>query len=515
MSLSRIINQQNRKWWILAAVAPCLAMSFLDQTAVAVMLPQLHRDLGVSEIMQQWVVNAYLLSLSVLTVFGGKLSDILGNRKAFFLGIIGFLLFSSLCGFAPNGGVLVASRALQGAFAAILLPNLGLVIIKTFPKGERGTAMGIYASSAAVFLAVGPLFGGFLTEFLSWRFVFWVNLPLGIFSIIIAWLTLPNAEMEWGEFRFDWLGFALIGIASASLIIMLMHTAEYGWLSPFTISLLLLAIFGYAGFIFVEKHIKHPLVDLTIFKEKNYLFATMIIVCVQFVIMTRVFWSLFFQMGLGYSPLWAGLLVMPSTACNMIFAQIYGRMLDRYGPRPPIIIGLSIMTAGMLWVSFFASSLNYLQILVGTILVGIGLSTTTNLFTTALTAFSEEKRGVAYGMYNQIRQLGGAFSVAVMGSVITNFDNRFFQYHLKQVNLTVPVKVDDVLNQTPVAVQTLSKLPHEILLNVHNYAVIAYAHAFQLSMLIAGSFSLLGLVLAITKLDKNKSKLKANATTEL
>jgi EmrB/QacA subfamily drug resistance transporter len=454
--------------------------------------------------MQHWVINAYLLSLSVLMVFGGKLSDVLGNRRAFFIGVCGFLLFSASCGFAQNGIMLVISRALQGAFAAIMLPNLGLVIIKSFPEKERGTAMGIYGGSAAVFLAIGPLLGGFFTEFFSWRFVFWINLPLGIFSLIIALLTLPKAKPTRERFSFDWLGFFLLGIASTSLIVMLMNTANYGLFSTFTIALLLIAVIGYTCFVVVEKNIKDPLVNLTIFSQKNYLFATIIIVCVQIAIMTRIFWSIFFQSGLGYSPFWAGLLVMPSTGCNMIFSPIFGRMMDRYGPRPGIIIGSTMLTVGLFWISFFATTLNYWQIMIGTVLVGVGLSMTGTIFTTALISFSEEKRGVAYGMYNQIRQLGGALGVAIMGATITNLDNKFFQTHLANAKVTLPVKVtvDGVLNKTPATVQIFSKLPHEMTSAVNHYAVIAYAKAFQCSMIIAGLFAVLGLVLAITKLDK-------------
>lgn len=397
------LTKSNLKWWVIVAISPCLAILYIDQTAIAVTLPKLQVEFGLSEVMQQWVVNAYILALAVLILVGGRLSDIFGNRHSFLFGLSGLLVASVLCGAAPNGTFLIASRALQGIFGAILLPNTTVVVLNAFPPQERGRAMGIYVGSSAIFLALGPLIGGIFTEFLSWRLVFLINLPLGLFSIFIAMRTISRKKPLLRNNKINWISAIFSIFATCSLIIALMEGVDFGWSSPIIIGLFIFSIICYISFFICEKYNQNPLIDFKILREKAFLSAMIIIFCVQICIMSRLFWAIFFQIGLNNSPFIAGLMTMPSTAMSVFFPSLAGRMLDRYGPRLPAISGLSILTFGIIWICVFTTTLNYWLLVFGTICFGIGLSLSVAcIFTSVISIIPLEYRGTAAGLYSQV-----------------------------------------------------------------------------------------------------------------
>lgn len=494
------LTKSNLKWWVIVAISPCLAIIYLDQTAVAVTLPQLQRDFGISEVMQQWVVNAYLLTLAILIVIGGRLSDIFGNRRSFLFGLSGFLLSSILCGIAPNGAFLIASRAIQGIFGAILIPNTSVVVINAFPAKERGKAMGVYVGSSAIFLALGPLIGGFFTEILTWRLVYLINLPLGLFSMFIAMRVISRKKPQQINSKIDWYSATILAIATGALVTALMEAVDFGWTSPIIIGLFLAAIISYGIFFIREKANPNPLIDLQILREKMFLIASTLIFCINICVMTRLFWSIFFQIVLDKTPIVAGLMTVPSTAMAMIFAPIAGQMLDRYGPRMPVISGLFALVIGLLWISIFISITNYWMLLIGTMFVGIGISLASAcIFTPVISIIAIEHRGTATGLYNQIRQIGGTFGVAAIGATITNIDNRYFHKIVASENLPVTVKssVDNILANTQSAQNELASMPHAIAVKIQNLAMIAYANAFRYAMIISCFFAIVAFILAL------------------
>lgn len=496
------LTRSNLKWWVIVAIAPCLAIIYIDQTAVAVTLPQLQRDFGLSEVMQQWVVNAYLLTLAILIVIGGRISDILGNRRSFLFGLSGFLIASIFCGAAPNGISLIVSRALQGIFGALLIPNTSVVVINAFPVQERGKAMGAYVGSSAVFLALGPLIGGFFTELLTWRLVYWINLPFGLFSIFIALRAISKKKPQQINNKIDWISATILAIATAALVTALMEAVNFGWSSFIIVGLFSIAFISYFLFFIREKANTNPLINLKILREKTFLFATVLIFCVNICVMTRLFWSIFFQVGLGKSPLMAGFMTVPSTAMAMIFAPIAGKLLDRYGPRIPVVSGLSLLTFGLIWIVIFASPTTYWNLLIGTIFVGIGVSLASAcIFTPVISVIPVEHRGTATGLYNQIRQIGGTFGVAIVGATITNIDNPYFKKILALKKLPVDIKssIDSILTNSQMAQIELASVPHATALKIHELARIAYTEAFRYGMTISCLFAIIALILAIKK----------------
>ena len=505
-----------RKWWILIGISTCLSMLYIDQTAVSVMLPQLKLTFGASDVAEEWVINAMLLSTAVLITAGGRLSDIWGARRSFLIGTIGFFAASALCGAAPNITLLIMGRFLQGVFSAILLPATSVNIINAFPSRQVGSAMGIYTGSASIFLVLGPVLGGFFTQYLSWRYIFWLNIPLVCVSLFIANFSLRKGEPKNLEKQnkknnsFDWWSFVALGLANTALVTALMENTRFGWKSPFILSLTILAILGYCAFAFFNKHQKKtPLVDFSIFKQRSYAVCIIIMACMQFGIISRIFMIILFQMVSGYSPLHASLLIVPTTFPVMFMAPIAGRMLTKYGARVPIVLGTILATLSLFWLVFFIRSNSYPLLVTGLLLFGMGMPLALNpALTTALSSITKNKRGIASGVINQVRQISGTLAVAVIGVII----NRVSQYNFTSYIDTLDIKykflhdfsVTDILMSTNAAQKALMPLPNYLHEQIHSIAVLAYSNGFRFSMAVTGMVVLGAMVFAILRLGKAK-----------
>lgn len=500
-----LITEENRKWWVGGSVALALAMIFIDQTAVAVILPHLHRDLGLSEIGQQWVINSYLLVLTVLAAIGGRVSDIWGHKRVFLIGMVGFILGSILCAIALHPWSLMLGRVVQGVFGALLTANTAVQIINIFPYRERGMAMGLYAGAATIFLTVGPLIGGFFTQYLSWRWVFLVNVPFGLLSFFLALHTIPKDIHKAESRAIDWRGFFVLAIATTSFIFALMEGKAFGWGSLLIVSLFVIAVIGFVMFFIIENRVPVPLINLRILREGNYLICTILRMLMQVMVMARVFWVLFFQLALGAAPLLAGLMLIPSTLPNLLIAPIGGKLLDRFGARLPAITGFIFTTVGLFWIVIFCGTLNYWGMFVGIMLTGIGLPLIgPPLITVALSEVDVKERGAASGFYNQARQMGATTGIALVGAIIANVDAAVFKSSLKsaQVTLTKIPPVDTFLAGSKVEYAHTLQVSASVLDKVHHLAQMSYMVAFRYGMLATGIISLMGLVLAIYKIKK-------------
>ena len=505
-----------RKWWILIGISTCISMLYIDQTAVSVMLPQLKLTFGASDVAEEWVINALLLSTAVLITAGGRLSDIWGARRSFLIGTIGFFVASALCGAAPNISLLIIGRFLQGVFSAILLPATTVNVINAFPSRQVGSAMGIYVGGASIFLVLGPLLGGFFTQYLSWRYIFWFNIPLVCVSLFIANFSLrkgkpknlqkPNKKNN----SFDWPSFIALGLANTALVTSLMESTRFGWKSPFILSLVVIAILGYVAFSFFNKRQKKtPLVDFSIFNQKNYAICIIIMACMQFCIITRIFMIILFQLVSGYSPLHASLLIVPTTLPVIFMAPIAGRMLTKYGARVPIILGTVLVTISLFWLVFFIRNNNYPLLVTGLLLFGMGMPLALNpALTTALSSVAKNKRGIASGVINQVRQISGTLAVAIIGVII----NHVSQYNLAnfidslgiKYNFLYDFSVTDILMSTNAAQKALMRLPNYLQEQIHFVAVAAYSNGFRFAMAVTAIAVMGAMVFAILRLGKGK-----------
>ncbi len=433
------ITDSNRKWWILAAMSICIAMSFIDQTAVSVILPSLQRTFHTTAARLQWVVDIYLLMIAVLVIIAGRLGDLFQHKKLFMMGVAVFLGASILCASATSLAWLVCARALQGIGAALLIPNSTVITLNAFELHERGKAMGMSIGFASIFLATGPFLGGLFTQLMSWRLVFWINVPFSLAALFIIYSAVKNTEKNDLSAKIDWLGLVSLFIAATTLVIALMEGNYLGWLSSIIISLLITAVVATATFYRCEKKIKHPLIDFNIFQNKLFIGSAITFFCLQIVLMNMVFGALFNQEVLGFQPAMAGLLSLPSTLPVMFMGPIAGNMLDKYGARRPVIMGLSLVIIGTTLNAFLVHWQNYWYLLPGGLCIGFGIPLVMSpASTAAISSVEHAKQGVASGMLNATRQFGGCIGFALLSAIVFGYNQQAIVHFLTKQKQAYP-----------------------------------------------------------------------------
>src|SRR5437588_629703 len=411
-----------RKQLALVAAIMGSFVAGLDATAVNVALPAIRGDLGGGLAGQQWVSNAYLLALGSLILVGGSLGDVFGERRVFSIGVAGFGVVSLLCAIAPSIEFLVACRALQGAFGALLTPSALAVIVAAFPREERGGAIGSWTAWSGIATVIGPLAGGYLVDAVSWRLIFAVNVPFVVATLILVSVAVPARARGLAHARVDWLGAALTVLGLAGPVLALIRQPVVGWGSP---QVLLPGLGGPAllgVFLLHERRSSAPMLPLELFRRRNFSIGN-----VQTFAMygglgiTFFLLVLFLQEVAGYSALKAGFALLPSTIVMFLLSKRIGRLADRVGPR--LFMGLGPLTAavGMALMLGLGAHVAYLTDLLPALLVfSIGLaSTVAPLTATVLSDADESDAGIASGVNNAIARVAGLLGIAAIGAVIT------------------------------------------------------------------------------------------------
>ncbi len=393
------LSEENRRWWTLGAMCFALFMIMLDNTAVNVALPSIQRDFGASLSALEWTVNAYTLTFAVLLVTGGRLGDIFGRRRMFLFGVVVFALASATIGFAPSDGWLVASRAVQGIGAAFMMPGTLSIISNAFPPEERGKAIGTWAGVSAIALAVGPVLGGWLTEEVSWRAIFFLNLPVAVGAVVVTLFAAHESRDETVGRSVDLPGIALLTTTLTALVFALVEGNAWGWSSPGILALLAGSVVAGAAFVAVEKRSAAPVVDFEALRSKQFLGANIVAFMVTFgMLATFFFLALYMQNILGYSALEAGIRFLPTTLILIVAGPVSGRLADRIGPRPLIVGGLLIVAASLLWQSRIEVDTSYAFLVGAFVLLGVGMGLVMSPMTmAAMNAVDRTKAGRRLG----------------------------------------------------------------------------------------------------------------------
>jgi len=416
---NHLITDDNRKWWTLGAMCFALFMIMLDNTVVNVALPSIQKDLGASISGLEWTINGYTLSFAVLLATGGRLGDIFGRRRMFLFGVVIFTLSSATAGFAVSSTDLVVSRVVQGVGAALMMPATLSIITDAFPASERGKAMGTWAGVSALALAVGPVLGGFLTEHVSWRAIFYLNIPVAIGAVTAALFAVRESRDTTVGREVDYAGVAVLTGGLTALILALVEGNAWGWGSPKIVALLAGAVLGLAAFVAIEQRVKAPMVEFGLLSDRNFLGAVVVALIVSFAMLGVFFFlALYMQDILRYSPLEAGVRFLPSTLMIVGVAPVAGRLSDRFGPRWLIAGGLAIVATSLYSFSGIAVDSGYLDLLPGFMLLGIGIAMTMSPMTSAaMNAVPVQKAGIASGVLSMFRMVGGSLGVAVTGAI--------------------------------------------------------------------------------------------------
>lgn len=403
--------------WVLAVAVLGSGVAFLEATVVNVALPRIGRDLDAGVGGLQWVLNGYLVTLAALILVGGALGDRYGRRRMFELGIAWFTLASALCAFAPNVEMLVAARILQGVGGALLTPGSLSIIEATFVPDDRARAIGAWSGLTGVSGAVGPLLGGWLVGTVSWRAIFFVNLPLGAFVIWAARRHVPESRDGTVSGRPDLAGAVLLMVGLAGVTLALIQAPSRGAGSAVVVVAAAIGIVALAAFPAVERRSRHPMLPLGIFASRQFAAAN-VVTFVVYAALGGMFFLLvtFLQVAMGYSPLAAGSASLPVTALMLGVSARAGALAERIGPRIPLTVGPLLIAAGMLLMTRVQPGDDYATALLPALIVfGLGLSTTVAPVTaTTLAAADPRHSGVASGVNNAVARAAQLLAVAIL-----------------------------------------------------------------------------------------------------
>jgi EmrB/QacA subfamily drug resistance transporter len=412
-----------RRWKALAVLAVAQFMVVLDASIVNVALPSIQRDLGFSENGLQWVVNAYTLMFGGFLLLGGRAADLFGRRRVFMIGLIVFSVASLAGGFATSSGWLIVARGVQGLGAAIVSPAALSIVTTTFTEGaERNKALGIWGALAGAGGAVGVLMGGMLTEWAGWEWVLFVNVPIGVAAAVLAPRFVRESRTQ-ERTSLDIAGAVSVTAGLVVLVYALVDATNAGWGSFQTVGLLALAVALILAFVAIELRTKHPIMPLTIFRNRNVASADAVALLVGASLFSMFFFiSLYLQQVLDFSALKAGLSYLPLSAAIITSAGVASQLVTRVGPKPVLVSGLTFTTIGLLLFTQISPDGSYVgDVLFPSVIVAVGLGLSfVSLTITAVSGVSHGEAGLASGLLNTAQQVGGALGLAVLLSVATS-----------------------------------------------------------------------------------------------
>jgi EmrB/QacA subfamily drug resistance transporter len=493
------------KYLTLVAMTGALSMILIDETVVSVALPSIQRSLDLSATALQWVMNGYLLVIAAFVALAGRISDMLGRTRTFLIGVIVFVVCSMIAGISTEGWHIISARAVQGVGAALMIPSSQAIVTNAFPVEERGRAMGIYAGISLAFLALGPLIGGILTEHFGWEWVFFINVPVGVATIALTLAARPAGARMPPEGRFDWLGGFLLVAGLAASVFGLMQSSAWGWSSPSVALPILGGVLGIALFVLVELHRAHPLIELSLFRSGNFTGDNIVLFIVQFALMgVSVFGSIFVQDALGFSPVEAGLALLPLTIPMLIMAPRVGRLYDRLGARGLVTGGSLAAALGFLGSAIVVTRLEYWWFVPGYVALGIGIAfIMTPANTDGMNAAPAAQRGEASGVLQAVRQLGGTLGVATLTSIVLSRTRTNLAHNLG-ISEAQADKLDRTLSEAKDGTlpPAASDVPESTIDQVVDAMKDAFASSLRLAYLVVVVVLVLGTVVAFTMLRR-------------
>jgi EmrB/QacA subfamily drug resistance transporter len=411
--------ETQRRWWALAAIALATFMTYLDNNIVNVALPTIQRSLGLSISGLEWIVSGYILVFAGLMLVGGRVADVYGRRGVFLTGLAVFTVASLLAGLSGNETALIASRALQGAGAALLTPTALALIPSAFPDPrERGMAVGIWSAAGALALALGPVTGGFISENWNWGWIYLINVPFGIVTIALAAWAVPGSKGS--RRRLDIPGLATSSIALFALTFALIEGERRGWTSGIIMAAFGVALAGLIAFVVVEARSSDPMVDVSLFRSRVFSGGVLAMGVWAFGVFGIYFFTaLYLQNVLGFSPLEAGVAFVPMALVMAAVAALSGPIANRLGTSRVVATGLTLMAGAVLGVSSVGAEGSLGDLMPWFVLYGLGGGMLVPLTAAILGMMPPNREGVASGVLNVSREVFGLLGVTVLGAVLS------------------------------------------------------------------------------------------------
>lgn len=504
-------------FWVLAVTILGSSMAFIDGTVVNVALPVLQKELGATVADVQWVVEAYSLFLAALILVGGSMGDHFGRRRIFGMGTAIFSLASITCGLAPNVLVLIFARAVQGIGGALLVPGSLAIISASFGKEQRGRAIGTWSGATSITSALGPVLGGWLVENTSWRWVFFINVPLAVAVLLILFLRVPESHDESVARGLDWWGALLATIGLGGIVYGLIEAENLGLGSPFVLGSLGIGIVSLLAFLFLEAHIPAPMLSLSLFRSRTFSGANLLTLFLYAALGGALFFVPFNLIQVqGYSPTAAGAALLPLILIMFLLSRWSGGLVDRYGAKLPLIIGPIIAAIGFAlfavpgiggsyWTTFFPAAA----------VLGLGMAVSVAPLTTAVMGAVESRyTGEASGINNAVSRTAGLLAIAVLGIFVVAAFSSSLTSRLAALNLS-PAIQQAINSQSSklVSIQIppgLSSATHLLIQQAINESFVT---GFRLVMLIAAGLALLSALSAAILIEGKKvSKRQSEAS---
>ena len=485
----------------------------VDSTVVNVALPAIAEDLGGGLAGQQWTANAYLVTLGSLLLIGGSLGDIFGERRVFAFGVGAFGVTSLACALAPTIEFLVAARALQGVAGALLTPAALAVIVANFAPDERGRAVGAWTAWGGIGTVLGPLIGGQLVDTVSWRWIFAINVPIVVGTLLLILRVVPQARERDPDARVDVVGALLCAVGLAGITFGLIEQPLRGWGAPMVAGPLVAGALLFGAFLFWEARTPNPMLPLSLFKRHNFAFGNIETFAMYGGLgLLFFFLVLFLQQVAGWSALAAGASSIPVTLLMFALSTRFGALADRYGPRFFMGVGPLLCAAGMALFLRLDADVNYLtDLLPGLLLFGLGLSiTVAPLTSTVLADADETNAGIASGVNNAIARVAGLVAIAAVGAVVAaSFESRLVDEVGDQANRPEVAAALETAKEQPLAVVDVEGVPEEAAVSVREAAEDASVRAFRVGVGISTVLVALGGVLGLVGIRNPRRRVSA------
>jgi len=486
-----VITEQSRKWWVVAAMSGVMILLTVDFFGIAVALPQIGQDLDASTSTLLWSVNAYLLAFVSPMIAIGRFADIFGRRKVVLIGIVLFVGASAACGGSPNDVFLIVGRTVQGVGGGIIFTVSVSIVNNAFPPDERARALGIWSGVGLAGSALGPFVAGILTEFASWRWFFFINVPIGIATLLVTLAAVEESRDPSFTGGIDWAGFATLTIGFVLLILGLQQSGNEGWASAVVLGPIVIGAMFLAGFVVHELRVTRrlPLVEFSLFRDLRFAGAAVVAFVGNWTFGILLFFlTLYLQHVLDLDPLVAGVVFLTFSVPLVVMSPVGGRLVSRFGSQELMAVGMALVAAGLLCLSLIDADSGIGLTLLGLVVAGFGQGFAYNISNTAgMESMPDEKAGIASGVLQTARLMGIVIGLALSGSVFNSFENRELLSEARATGAT-NAEVSDVrglLSGSEAAEQHVRRLTGAPRAVVERLTDEAFTHGLRFVMILA------------------------------
>lgn len=495
-----MFNKSNTGFWVLVATILGSCMSYIDTTVIYIALPVVQNELNATVVQTQWIVEAYVLFQAALILVGGSLGDRFGRRRIFAIGIVIFSLASALCGLAQSPNFLILARILQALGGALLGPSSLAIITAYFDESRRGRAIGAWSGASAITVALGPVIGALIVQNASWRWLFLINIPIGIITLIVLFMHVPESQDEHASGKLDWRGAVLATIGLGGITFGLIESSNYGFFHPLVIGSLVLGVAALALFIYTQRRVESPLLPLTLFKSSTFSGANLLTLLIYGAINGLIFFLPFNLIQIQhYDLLQAGIGFLPLPIIVGAFSGWAGTLVSRFGAKIPLIIGPLVVAVAFLlfgragleanfWVSFFPA----------VVVLAIGMTILlAPLTTTVMSSAPMRLSGTASGINTAINSSSNVLAVAILGVVALGVFTHSINGRLDTMQLPAQAGQDIEVERVKLAnAQAPDSVPVEQREEVDTVFHLAFIDAFRVLMYICAGLAATGAVVS-------------------